>query len=284
MVNNEYKALFEDAVRLVTAIRGYWDPNNLYPEKFLEAFQQASGGSVSMTKLKSIYESIKRPVLFDSVLEQLMHFKCRFGGMWESLLRRNRDDFAIGFWKDATRKTHIDLCEQKHFLVHSVDELSGDYYTAYLAGVPISCSVFSVEDPWWYRYRERQITLVYDLGECELFGSSSRDCTTSFFGDWKDANMRRLISEFAMPPLWDFEAMVQFKPYTRKEDLIAQTKKKDNNDVGEVIVRGTPCAIVVRDVAHLRLWPSAVTDFAKFFRLPVYVSLGDKLVLYSDCQ
>ena len=52
---------------------------------------------------------------------------------------------------------------------------------------------------------------------------------------------------------------------------------RPNNDVGEVVVLGQPCAIIVQRPERICVQPDEVTRFAKFFGLPVYLSADEGL-------
>lgn len=277
--NEGYKDLFMKAVRFMAAARKYYTPDDPTPDDFLKLFRHSTKNNVSLHDLEAVCKSIREPASVGDVLEHLIEFKVAHSEMWQELLRQNREDFTVGFWKDVNHENHVDLCGCNHFLIHSVDSLDGSYYSSFLDGVPVSCSVFDVKDPWWYRYYSRRIALVYDLGECKLLGASSRDCSTVFHKRLEQVCMEHLLCELAMPALWDFDIKSRFRPYVRKEELIEQVNKHDSNDVGEVLVFGKPCAVIVREPERLRGWPDEIMTFSKFFQLPVYLSECRKLTL-----
>lgn len=148
----------------------------------------------------------------------------------------------MGYWESPRKLAHITLEKRTHFLVHSVDALNGSYYNNFLKDVPVSCSVFDVNNPWWYKYNDRRI---------------------------------------AMPDIWDFDMTFQFRLWVDRRELLRQMYKHDPNDVGEVIVLGKPCAVIVRDTDRIPNWPDEELAFSRFFGTHIYISENKKLKFYG---
>lgn len=271
----KYFALVYNAVEMIASMANYYLGRAVEVEQLFYSFFECGEFADRCCLLKNSAEAkaqAQAQVSFGNILEKLVRFKKFHADLWESLLYESKKDFSMEFWQDFNKTKHIDLTEKNHFLVHSVNNLSSCYYQQFLNRVPVSCSVFDVTDPWYYLIKSRGILLVYDLSECELLGSSERDCTSMFSKENSKTDINRIIADVGMPSLWDFTYSFRIKPFVKKDDLISQVKKHDNNDVGEVIVLGQPCAIIVQRPERICVQPDEVNRFAEFFGLPVYLS------------
>lgn len=275
---SEYIVLLERATYLVEGISAYYLQKSVDQAWVMDLYKNDKMEQLNIGTFQKHCTECLEKYDFGELLSDLTYFKEHDSRMWNELLYDLKRDYKLNFWSDAKHSKHRELSSCNHFLVHSVPDLAYEY-TKYLFGVPVSCSVFCVEDPWYYLCDKRNILLVYDTDTCDVLGGSAYDCSTSF-SEWKPSDRVDaffIACEIAMPTNWSYKQVLPIRPNVPKGVYIERVAKHDPNDVGEIIVKGEPCAIIINDVNKSGFSIENTLLFAQYFQLPLYEMKNGRL-------
>ncbi len=271
-----YLKLTAEAVRLCQMVSLYRTEKLLDTDDIRKTLFVRDDCTVDVAKVLEDSKDLTAPVVYGDLVMGLCELRSHIKQHWIEMSNETAEALKIRFWDQRHLGTHRNLADFRYFLVRSLGTLVPDHNRSPFDDIPVCCSLFDAEDPWYYQQDSRRILLVYDTAECAYLGGREYDCTSCVQNTrdpWKSVfDEYEWISAFSMPPLWDFDCMFQLKPWVSIEKLKRVVKQHDPNDVGEVIVQGPPCAIVVvRKPGEKELYITEdITIASMFMEIPVY--------------